>query len=128
MEDNSLLLQQYLSSILDREEIKLFLHAEVVESQIDAALGVGDDQPHAVHVVAVLLGVVGRQQHPGWSGEVEEARNCRSQEEKKKKMGLGENFAWVMCFNLLSVQFSIKATSCFTSAGGNHASRTQKSV
>lgn len=122
MEDNSLLLQQYLSSILDREEIKLFLHAEVVESQIDAALGVGDDQPHAVHVVAVLLGVVGRQQHPGWSGEVEEARNCRSQEEKKKKMGLGGNFAWVMCFNLLSVHFSIKAASCFTSVGGNHAS------
>lgn len=118
MEDNNLLLQQYLSSILDREEIKLFLHAEVVESQIDAALGVGDNQPHAVHVVAVLLGVVGRQQHPGWSGEVEEARNCRSQEEKKKKMGLGENFAWVMCFNVLSVHFS----------GGNHVSRTQKSV
>lgn len=122
MEDNSLLLLQYLSSILDREEIKLFLHAEVVESQIDAALGVGDDQPHAVHVVAVLLGVVGRQQHPGWSGEVEEARNCRSQEEKKKKMGLGENFAWVTCFNLLSAHFSFKATSCFTSADGNCAS------
>lgn len=61
MEDNSLLFQQYLSSILDGEEIKLFLHAEVVEGQIDSALRVGDDQPNAVHVVAVLLGVVGRQ-------------------------------------------------------------------
>lgn len=61
----------------------MFLHAEVVEGQIDSALGVGDDQPHAVHVVAVLLGVVGGQQHPGWSGEVEEAGDCRRKTEKK---------------------------------------------
>lgn len=72
IEDNSLPLQQYLSSILDGEEIKLFLHAEVIEGQIDSALRVGDDQPHAVHVVTVLLRVVGRQQHTGWSGKVEE--------------------------------------------------------
>lgn len=45
--------------------------------QIDSALWVGDDQPHTVHVVAVLLGVVGRQQHPRWSGEVEETGNYR---------------------------------------------------
>lgn len=85
MEDNSLLFQQYLSSILDGEEIKLFLHAEVVEGQIDSALRVGDDQPHAVHVVAVLLGVVGRQQHPGRSGEVEETGNCRCNKQNKVK-------------------------------------------
>lgn len=83
MEDNSLVFQQYLSSIFDGEEIKLFLHAEVVEGQIDSALRVGDDQPHTVHVVAILLGVVGRQQHPGWRGEVEEAGNYRSEKQNK---------------------------------------------
>lgn len=36
-----------------------------------------------MHVVAVLLGVVGGQQHPGRSGEVEEAGDCRSKKEKK---------------------------------------------
>lgn len=82
MEDNSLLFQ-YLSSILDGEEIKLFLHAEVVEGQIDSALRVGDDQPHTVHVVAILLGVVGRQQHPGRSGEVEKTGNYRGKKENK---------------------------------------------
>lgn len=66
---------QYLSPILDGEEVKLFLHAQVIEGQIDSALRVGYDQPHTVHIVAVLLGVVGRQQHPRWSGEVEETRN-----------------------------------------------------
>lgn len=78
-----LIFQRYLSSILDREEIKLFLHAEVVEVQIDSTLGVGDDQPHTVHIVSVLLGVVGRQQHPGWSGKVEETGNCRSDKERR---------------------------------------------
>lgn len=61
----------------------MFLHAEVVEGQIDSAFRVGDDQPHAVHVVAVLLGVVGRQQHPGRSGEVEETGNYRRNKENK---------------------------------------------
>lgn len=67
---------RYLPPILDGEEVELLLHAEVVEGQIDAALGVSDDQPHAVHVVAVLLGIVWGQQHPGRCGEVEETGNC----------------------------------------------------
>lgn len=95
MEDNSLLFQQYLSSILDGEEIKLFLHAEVVEGQIDSALRVGDDQPHTVHVVAVLLGVVGRQQHPGRSGEVEETGNYQNKKENKVQ------FLWLCFIHLL---------------------------
>lgn len=66
----------YLSAVFDGEEVKLLLHAEVIEGQVDAALGLGDDQPHAVHVVAVLLGVVGRQQHPRRRGKVEETRDC----------------------------------------------------
>lgn len=68
--------QRYLSAVLDREEVKLFLHAEVVEGQIDSTLWVGDDQPDTVHVVAILLRVVRRQQHPRWSGKVEETGNC----------------------------------------------------
>lgn len=51
---------RYLSPILDGEEVKLLLHAEVVEGQIDSALRVGDDEPHTVHIVSVLLRVVGR--------------------------------------------------------------------
>lgn len=50
----------YLSPIFDGEEVKLLLHAEVVEGQIDSALRVGDDEPHTVHIVSVLLRVVGR--------------------------------------------------------------------
>lgn len=73
MEDN--IFKHYLSSILDREEIKLFLHAEVVEGQIDSALRVGDDQPHTVHIITVLLRVVWRQEHARWSGKVEETGN-----------------------------------------------------
>lgn len=69
--------QCYLSAVLDREEVKLFLHAEVVEGQIDSTLWVGDDQPYTVHIVAVLLRVVRRQQHPRWSGKVEETGNYR---------------------------------------------------
>lgn len=87
-----LIIQHYLSPILDREEVKLFLHAEVVEGQIDSALRVCDDQPHTVHIVAVLLRVVGRQQHPGWSGKVEETGNYRSNKKiqtKTKKINKG---------------------------------------
>lgn len=72
--------QRYLSAVLDREEVKLFLHTEVVEGQIDSALWIGDDQPHTVHIVAVLLRVVRRQQHTRWSGKVEETGNYRRDE------------------------------------------------
>lgn len=97
----------YLPSVLDGKEVKLLLHAEVVEGQIDAALGVGDDQPHAVHVVAILLGIVWGQQHPGWSGEVEETGNCSSDrqtregQEKENKRGK----SW-LCWNQLQVKIN----------------------
>lgn len=76
---------RYLSPILDGEEVKLLLHAEVVEGQIDSALRVGDDEPHTVHIVSVLLRVVGRQQHPRWSGKVEETGNYRRDREIETK-------------------------------------------
>ncbi len=47
-----------LPAVFNRHEVKLFLHAQVVEGQVDAALGFGDDQPHTVHVVSVLLRIV----------------------------------------------------------------------
>lgn len=50
-----------LSSILDGEEVKLLLHAEVVEGQIDSALRVGNDEPHTVHIISILLRIVGRK-------------------------------------------------------------------
>lgn len=82
----------YLPSILNGEEVELLLHAEVVEGQIDAALRVSDDQPHTVHVVSVLLGIVRGQQHPRRSGEVEETGNCsRDRKTKKKKKLEKEN-------------------------------------
>lgn len=61
--------------VLDGEEVELGLHVEVVEDEVDPAPGLRDDQPDAVHVVAVLLGVVGGQDNPRGRGEVEEARN-----------------------------------------------------
>lgn len=73
-----------LAPVFNGQEVKLLLHAQVVEGQVDAALGFGDDQPHAVHVVAVLLGVVWRQQDSRWSCEVEETRNCESSKDINK--------------------------------------------
>lgn len=50
--------------VLDGEEVELRLHVEVVEDEVDPAARLGDDEPHTVHVVAVLLGVVGGQDNP----------------------------------------------------------------
>lgn len=44
--------------VLDGEEVELRLHVEVIEDEVDPAPRLRDDQPHAVHVVPVLLGVV----------------------------------------------------------------------
>lgn len=63
--------------ILDDQEIKLRLHVNVVEGQVDAALRPGQDKPDAVEVVAVVFWVVGRQDNPRWAGEVEEAGDCK---------------------------------------------------
>lgn len=63
--------------ILDDQEVKLRLHIDVIESQVDAALGPGQDEPDAVEVVAIVLWVVGRQDDPRGAGEVEEAGNCK---------------------------------------------------
>ena len=63
--------------ILDDQEVKLRLHVDVIEGQVDAALGPGEDEPDTVEVVAVVLWVVGRQDDPRGAGEVEEAGNCK---------------------------------------------------
>lgn len=63
--------------ILDDQEVKLRLHVDVIEGQVDAALGPGEDEPDTVEVVAVVLRVVGRQDDPRRAGEVEEAGNCK---------------------------------------------------
>lgn len=68
----------------------MFLHAQVVESQIDSTFWIGDDQPNAVHVVAVFLRVVWGQQHPGGCGEVEETRNCAEVGQNMQKRTPGE--------------------------------------
>lgn len=62
--------------VLHGQEVELWLHVEVVEDEVHPAARRRDDQPHAVHVVAVLLGVVGRQDDARGRGEVEEARDC----------------------------------------------------
>lgn len=51
-------------TVLDSQEIKLGLHIEVIEGQVDPALGVGNDEPHAVQAAPVLLGVVWGQHGP----------------------------------------------------------------
>ena len=63
--------------ILDDQEVKLRLHVDVIEGQVDAALGPGEDEPDTVEVVAVVLRVAGRQDGPGGAGEVEEAGDCK---------------------------------------------------
>lgn len=63
--------------ILDDQKVKLRLHVNVVEGQVDAALRPGQDEPDTVEVVAIVLRVVGWQDDPGGAGEVEEAGNCK---------------------------------------------------
>lgn len=63
--------------ILDDQEVKLRLHVDVIEGQVDAALRPGQDEPDAVEVVAVVFWVVGWQDDPRGAGEVEEAGNWK---------------------------------------------------
>lgn len=44
--------------VLDDQEVKLRLHINVIEGQVDAALGPREDKPDAVEVVAVVFWVV----------------------------------------------------------------------
>lgn len=62
--------------IFDRKEIKLRFHVEIVKDEVNSASWFRNDQPDTVHVVAVLLGVIGRENNSGRRGEVEEAGNC----------------------------------------------------
>lgn len=62
-------------SIFNNQEIKLRLHVDVIEGQVDAALGPGQDKPDTMEVVAIVFRIVGRQDDPGRTGEVEEAGN-----------------------------------------------------
>lgn len=50
--------------ILDGEEVELWLHVEVVKDEVNPGSRLGEDQPHAVHVVPILLGVIGGQDDP----------------------------------------------------------------
>jgi hypothetical protein len=64
-------------SIFNNQEIKLRFHVDVIEGQVDAALRPGQDEPDTMEVVAIVFRVVGRQDDPGWTGEVEEAGNWK---------------------------------------------------
>ena len=62
-------------SIFNNQEIKLRLYINVIEGQVDAAFRPGQDKPDAVEMVAIVFRVVGRQDDPRGTGEVEEAGN-----------------------------------------------------
>lgn len=63
--------------VLDDQEVKLWLHVDVIEGQVDAALRPGQDEPDTVEVVAIVLWVVRWQDDPRGAGEVEETGNCK---------------------------------------------------
>lgn len=62
-------------SVFNDQEIKLRLHVNVIEGQVDAALGPGQDKPDTVKMISIVFRVVGRQDDPRGTGEVEEAGN-----------------------------------------------------
>lgn len=62
-------------SIFNNQEVELRLHVYVIEGQVDAALRPGQDKPDTVEMVAVVFRVVGRQDDPRGTGEVEETGN-----------------------------------------------------
>lgn len=62
-------------SVFNNQEIKLRLHIDVIEGQVDAALRSGQDKPDTVEMVAIVFRVVGRQDDSRGTGEVEEAGN-----------------------------------------------------
>lgn len=62
-----------LPSVFNGQKVKLLFHAQVVEGQVDPALRLSNDQPHAVHVVPILLRVVGWEQNSRWCSEVKKA-------------------------------------------------------
>lgn len=63
------------------------LEVEVVEGQLDAAPRLGDDQPHAVQIVAVALGVIRGQNGPRGGREVGQTRDCRRDKSVKAFTG-----------------------------------------
>lgn len=71
--------------ILHNEIVKLRLHVEVTENEMDPAACFGYDEPHAVHVVSVLFRVVGGKDDARRRSEIEEAGNCRGKERNGNK-------------------------------------------
>ena len=53
--------QTKLTFVLHHQPVELGLQLKVGEQEVDAAARLRDDEPHAVEVIAVLLGVVGGQ-------------------------------------------------------------------
>lgn len=58
-----------------RQEVVGWLQVEVVEGQLDAAPRLGDDQPHAVQIVAVAFWVIRGQDGPRGGREVGQTRD-----------------------------------------------------
>lgn len=58
--------------IFDRKEVKLRLHIEIIEDEVNPAPGLRYNQPHTIHVVAIFLRIVWRQDDPRGRREVEE--------------------------------------------------------
>lgn len=70
--------------IFHHQPIKLWLQVEVREEQMDAAAWFGDNQPHAIQVVAILLRVVWRENGSRRSREVKETGDCEHQGIKQR--------------------------------------------
>lgn len=58
-----------------RQEVVGWLQVEVVEGQLNAASRLGDDQPHAVQIVAIAFRVIRRQDRPRGGREVGQTRD-----------------------------------------------------
>lgn len=62
--------------IFDGKEVKLRFHIEIIEDEVNPAPRLRYNQPHTVHVVAILLRIVWREDDPRGCREVEETWNC----------------------------------------------------
>lgn len=88
-----------LVTVFDSEEVVGRLQVEVVEGQVDPGARLGDDEPHAVEVVAVALGVVGRQHRAHGSREVGEAGDWIDRNAKTASVMI-KNFILQSCDSL----------------------------
>lgn len=75
-------------AVLHRQRVVRRLQVEVVEGQVDAGARLRLDEPHAVHVVAVALGVVGREDGAGGGCEVGHARDWSRRGRSQRREGI----------------------------------------